>query len=194
MLNNVILNYNNEPGLSYFKEQIGASEHTSRIAKVNMIQKHLLRNHSVNQRTQESFNFKGKTFVPAAIVLQSIKAVVNFHTAYLVGNPVSITGTPEIVAIMNDIYRKGTYSKTDWQILNDIITYGNAFEYNNLQLQQSLGLDTSEAQQKVNDLAQQIQSSDNDYIVNLALNDSSVEELNASISALRLILASMIRC
>lgn len=124
-----IENYNTEPGLSYFKNQIGSSEHTYRQGKVNIIQKHLLREHSVKQRLMNTYNFKGKVFTPAAIVLQGIKSVINFHTAYLVGNPVTITGTPKAVELLNKYYRNGIYSKVDWQILNDLMTYGNAFEY-----------------------------------------------------------------
>lgn len=129
MINNKTITYNKEPGLTWFKQQIGSSEHTYRQSKVNMIQQHLLRNHKVNQRLQHTYNFKGKMFVPAAIILQGIKTVINFHTAYLVGNPVSITGTPKAVEMMNNVYRRGIYSKTDWQILNDLMTFGNAFEY-----------------------------------------------------------------
>lgn len=121
--------HNQEPGLSYFRDQIGSSEHTYRQGKVTTIHKHLLREHSVKQRLLNSYNFKGKTFTPAAIVLQGIKSVINFHTAYLVGNPVTITGTPKAVEIMNKHYRNGIYLKTDWQILNDLMAYGNAFEY-----------------------------------------------------------------
>lgn len=62
-------------------------------------------------------------------MLQGIKSVINFHTAYLVGNPVTITGTPKAVELLNKYYRNGIYSKVDWQILNDLMTYGNAFEY-----------------------------------------------------------------
>lgn len=124
-----IENYNTEPGLSYFKNQIGSSEHTYRQGKVNTIHKHLLREHSVKQRLMNTYNFKGKVFTPAAIVLQGIKSIINFHTAYLVGNPVTITGTPKAVELLNKYYRNGIYSKVDWQILNDLMTYGNAFEY-----------------------------------------------------------------
>ena len=89
----------------------------------------MLREHSVKQRALNTFNFKGKVFTPAAIVLQGIKSVINFHTAYLVGNPVTITGTPQAVEIINKYYRNGIYSMIDWKILNDLMTYGNAFEY-----------------------------------------------------------------
>lgn len=124
-----IKNYNNEPGLMYFKEQISNSEHTFRQGKVNTIHKHLLRKHSVLNREMNVYKFKGKCFTPSAIVLQGIKTVINFHTAYLIGNPVTITGTPKAVETMNKYYREGIYSKVDWQILNDLLTYGNAFEY-----------------------------------------------------------------
>lgn len=124
-----IKDQNTEPGLSYFKSQIGSSEHTYRQGQVNTIHQHLLRQHSVKQRLINTYNFKGKVFTPAAIVLQGIKSVINFHTAYLVGNPVTITGTPKAVELLNKYYRNGIYSKVDWQILNDLMTYGNAFEY-----------------------------------------------------------------
>lgn len=124
-----IENYNTEPGLSYFKNQIGSSEHTYRQGNVNTIHKHLLREHKVKQRLLNTYNFKGKVFTPAAIILQGVKSIINFHTAYLVGNPVTITGTPKAVEMLNKYYRNGIYSKVDWQILNDLMTYGNAFEY-----------------------------------------------------------------
>lgn len=122
-------NYNTEPGLNYFKAQIGNSEHTYRQSKVTTIHRNLMREHTVKNRALNTYNFKGKTFTPAAIVLQGMKTVINFHTAYLVGNPVTITGTPKAVELMNKNYHNGVYSKTDWQILNDLMTYGNAFEY-----------------------------------------------------------------
>ncbi len=118
-----------EPGLSYFKKEIASCEHTYRQGRVDTIRRHLLRQHSVSARAAQGYNFKGRVFTPAAIILQGMKTVVNFHTAYLVGNPVTITGTPEAVGIMNRYYRSGVYAKTDWQVLKELITYGNAFEY-----------------------------------------------------------------
>lgn len=47
----------------------------------------------------------------------------------MVGNPISITGEHEIVKAFNRIYKKGMYTKTDYEITDDLITYGNAFEY-----------------------------------------------------------------
>lgn len=122
-------NSDKEPKLNYFKDQIKISEHTYRQSQVDTIRRHLLREHLVKEREKNAYNFKGKRFTPAAIVLQGIKTVINFHTAYLLGNPVTLTGTPAVVEIMNKHYRNGVYSKVDWQILSDIITFGDAFEY-----------------------------------------------------------------
>lgn len=118
-----------EPGLNFFKEAIGSSEHTYRQSNVNKIHSHLLREHDVKSREKLSYMFKNRKFIPAAIILQGIKTVINFHTSYLVGNPVTITGTPKAVELINKYYRKGIYSKTDWQVLTELITYGDAFEY-----------------------------------------------------------------
>lgn len=122
-------NYNQEPGLSYFRSQVGSSEHVFRQSQVQRIHNHLLRQHDVKRRALSKYNFKGKSFTPASIVLQGCKSVITFHTAYLVGNPVTITGTPKAVELINKHYRKGIYSKTDWDILKELVTYGNAFEY-----------------------------------------------------------------
>ena len=56
--------------------------------------------------------------------------------------------------------------------------------YNNLELKKSLGLDTTDAQAEVDALWQQISSSENDYLVSLALDSTSVDTLNASITSL----------
>ena len=56
--------------------------------------------------------------------------------------------------------------------------------YNNLELKKSLGLDTTDAQAEVDALMEQISSSENDYLVSLSLDSSSVEALNTSITSL----------
>ena len=118
-----------EPSFRWFKDEIRRAEHLFRQSKVKEILNHLHRNHKVKERLEHTFRFKNGEFVPAAIVLQGMKTVINFHTAYLVGNPVSLTGTQEAVERFNKIYKKGLYSKIDWKVLSDLITFGDAFEY-----------------------------------------------------------------
>ena len=58
--------------------------------------------------------------------------------------------------------------------------------YNELELNESLDIDTTEAQTKVDELAAQISSSKNAYLISLALDSTSVEALNTSITELEM--------
>lgn len=111
----------------WFEDEIYKTEHMKRISNVLDIKQYLLRLHKVLQRPD--FQFKEETYKTAKIVLNTLKTIINFHTSYVVGNPVSITGQPEIVKKFNDIYKQGIYTKIDYEIVKELMTYGNAFEY-----------------------------------------------------------------
>lgn len=57
-------------------------------------------------------------------------------------------------------------------------------EYNNLDTQKQLGLDTTEAENKLNGLLTEIQNSDNSYVISLGLDDTSINSLNQSLDEL----------
>ena len=97
------------------------------VAEVNRIRNYLNGSHDVLSR--KDFEFNGNTFRTAKIILQSIKQVVDFHSSYLVGNPVSITGDKEIAKMVQSVYRKGFLHKSDYEIVKNLYTYGNAYEY-----------------------------------------------------------------
>lgn len=118
-------NYMSEP--LWFTDEVNKSEHMKRISNVIIIKNYLLRLHKVLQR--KDFKFKDETYSTAKIVLNTLKSILNFHTSYVIGNPISISGEPDAVKVFNKVYKKGIYTKTDYQIVNDLYTYGNAFEY-----------------------------------------------------------------
>lgn len=118
-------NYLSKP--LWFKDEVNKSEHMKRISNVITIKNYLLRLHKVLHR--KDFKFKDETYTTAKIVLNTLKSILNFHTSYVIGNPVSISGEPDVVKVFNKIYKKGIYTKTDYQIVNDLYAYGNAFEY-----------------------------------------------------------------
>ena len=97
------------------------------IADVNKIDNYLNGGHSVLNR--KDFQYKGETFETAKIVLQSIKSIIDFHSSYICGNPVSITGDKEKVALVQSIYKKGNFNKADYNLAKNIYTYGNAYSY-----------------------------------------------------------------
>ena len=118
-------NYMSEP--LWFTDEVNKSEHMKRISNVITIKNYLLRLHKVLQR--KDFKFKDETYTTAKIVLNTLKSLLNFHTSYVIGNPISISGNQDAVQVFNKVYKKGIYTKTDYQIVSDLYTYGNAFEY-----------------------------------------------------------------
>lgn len=96
-------------------------------AKVQTIKNYLNGIHKVKQR--QNFEFGGKTLTTAKIILQSIKSIVDYHSSFILGNPVTLTGEKEVITLLNTIYRKGFYNRTDYQIVKNLIQYGNAYEY-----------------------------------------------------------------
>lgn len=113
--------------LTWYQEEIRKSEHMQRINTVVDIDSYLLREHKVLLRPD--FEFKEKTFHSAKIVLQALKTIITFHSSYTVGNPVSLTGDKNLVDLMEKVYKKGNFTKRDYEITTDLIKYGNAWEY-----------------------------------------------------------------
>lgn len=111
----------------WFEKEIKKARYTYRIGRVDDIDEYLRREHKVLSRP--NIEFKEKTLETAKIILQTLKSIIKFHTSYICGNPISITGDKEFVSYLNTVYKKGNYSKTDLEVTRDLITYGDAFEY-----------------------------------------------------------------
>lgn len=121
----------NRSDLTWYQDEIRKTEHMQRINMVSDIDGYLLREHKVLQRP--NFNFKDKEFQTAKIILQTVKTIINFHTSYTVGNPISFTGDKELVELIERVYRKGQFTKQDYEITTQLLKYGNAWEYIYLQ-------------------------------------------------------------
>lgn len=96
-------------------------------AECQRIKNYLTGKHSVLNRKNFAVG-KDKTFTTAKIVLQSIKQVIIFHSAYI-GNEVSLSGEKEVTSLLQSVYKRGMYAKNDYQITQNLISYGNSFEY-----------------------------------------------------------------
>ncbi|MEG3007190.1 MAG: phage portal protein [Oscillospiraceae bacterium] len=111
----------------WFKEVLEDDEHKHHINTVIDIKNYLLRVHKVLER--KDFQFKEETLKTAKTILNTLKSIINFHVSYCVGNPISINGDREMVKALNTVYKKGSYTKTDYDVCTDLIKYGNAYEY-----------------------------------------------------------------
>lgn len=111
----------------WFLDEIRKPEHVARIGDVFRTREYLLRKHSILLRNDMAF--KDGAFTTSKMVFNTIKSIVEAHTSYVIGQQISISGEPEIVADFNQIYRKGRYPKIDYEVTSDLYTFGNAFEY-----------------------------------------------------------------
>lgn len=111
----------------WFEEEIQKPKYKERVTTVDNINDYLLREHKVSLR--EDFEFKGKTFETAKIILQSLRSIIKFHVGYICSNPISLTGDSQVVADMTNLYKKGNFHKRDMEIAKDLLTYGDCFEY-----------------------------------------------------------------
>lgn len=111
----------------WFEAEIEKPKYKTRIKTVDDINDYLLREHKVSLR--EDFEFKGKTFETAKIILQSLRSIIKFHVGYICSNPISLTGDSQVVSDMTNIYKKGNFHKRDMEIAKDLLTYGDCFEY-----------------------------------------------------------------
>lgn len=78
---------------------------------------------------RKDFTFKGETLRTSKILLQTIKSIIDFHCSYLVGNPLTLTGQDKAVQLFNAVYDRASYPLTDYEIVDSLVTYGNAYEY-----------------------------------------------------------------
>jgi len=112
----------------WFEEVVDETEHISRIANVLNNKQYLDGQHKVKSR--KDFEFKGETFQTSKIVLNTLKTVIEFHSSLLLGKPVSISGNnPELIKAMNEIYKGSGFNKLNYELIESLYKYGDAFEY-----------------------------------------------------------------
>lgn len=86
-----------------------------------------LKKHKVLLR-QDS-QYKGKTLIVNKTVLQYAKTVIRFHDAYLLGKPVQLSCEDEnTLKTFCDIYKLGQYDSVDYQIIDRVNKFGDAYE------------------------------------------------------------------
>ncbi|MFI2857562.1 phage portal protein [Paenibacillus sp. JSM ZJ436] len=111
---------------NWFVDYVGEVQNQMRIMNILDVKEYLAGVHGINKRPNEMFN--GKEFVPRRIVLQYAKRLLEFGTAYLIGNKVTLTGNEKVVEALRGIYKNG-YDKIDFDIVHNVNRYGNAYEY-----------------------------------------------------------------
>lgn len=110
----------------WFVEYVNEVNNQMRVMGILDIKEYISGLHDINTRPNEMFN--GKEFVPRRIVLQYAKRLLEFGTAYLIGNNVTLTGNEKVVKAVKSVYKNG-YDKLDFDLVHSVNRYGNSYEY-----------------------------------------------------------------
>ena len=110
----------------WFQAEVAAPYHALRISRCHNNTAYLKGQHKVLRR--EDMLYKGEAYRVKKTLINYVKTVLRFHNSYLLGKPVSYSGDEKIVKEINDIYRLGGYDATDYEILDRVLKFGDAFE------------------------------------------------------------------
>ncbi|MDG0961395.1 phage portal protein, partial [Bacillus paranthracis] len=111
----------------WFVDEVSHFENQKRILDTIEKKKYLDGKHAISNRVVESYN--NKPYQQRQVLLQYAKLIVNLETTYLLKKPITFTGEEKIVGDMQRVYKKGNYDKIDFDLLNNLVKYGNAYEY-----------------------------------------------------------------
>ena len=117
--------YGNNP--KWFEEECNSAYHANRISHVIQNKDYLAGRHKVLNR-QDS-QYKGKILVTRKTILQYAKTVLRFHATYLLGKQIQLSTKDEnTLKTFTDIYRLGNYATVDYEILDRVNKFGDAYE------------------------------------------------------------------
>lgn len=110
----------------WFVEEVNKGYHKQRIAGVIANRDYLSGQHKI--LLKDDAIYKGKELITRKTIIKYAKTILNFHATYLLGKPVSLTGDEEITKAFGDIYKQGLYNSIDYQILDRVLKFGDAYE------------------------------------------------------------------
>lgn len=110
----------------WFVEEVNKGYHKRRISNMIANRDYLSGQHKV--LLKEDATYKGKELITRKTIINYAKTVLNFHATYLLGKPVSLTGDEGITKTFTDIYKLGLYNTVDYQILDRVNKFGDAYE------------------------------------------------------------------
>lgn len=111
----------------WFVDEVNKGYHKARISKVIDNRNYLSGSHKVLFR--EDAKYKGKELITRKTIIQYAKTILKFHSTYLLGNPITLSGDEEITSILNEIYDLGLYDTIDYKILDNVNKFADAYEY-----------------------------------------------------------------
>lgn len=113
---------------NWFESEVKNNWHLDRINESLDEMEYLDGRHKISKRADTVW--KGRHFKTRKVVLQLVKPILTFQSSFILSNPVTLTSDDEnTLKIYKDIYKKGKYNNIDIKILDNLIKYGEVFEY-----------------------------------------------------------------
>lgn len=117
--------YSNNP--LWFIDEVKKSINSARISRVWELKEYLSGRHKVLNR--QDIKYQEKEYKVKKLILNNAKSILNFHSTYLTGKPISLTGEESVVKELESVYKFGGFDEIDFKLTNNICRYGDGFEY-----------------------------------------------------------------
>lgn len=112
----------------WFVEEVALFWHTNRVLSALDNREYLAGKHKIKKRIDEIHN--GKVFKTKKMCLQYAKTLLEFETAFLLKNPVTlISNDLKALEQYKMVYREGKYNRLDYKILSNMVKFGECYEY-----------------------------------------------------------------
>lgn len=112
----------------WFTDEVKDYWHIGRVRDVLDNRDYLSGKHKIKQRQDELYN--GKVFTTRKIILNYAKTLLQFETAFLLKNPITlISNDLDALEQYKKLYREGKYHQLDYNILSNMCKYGEVYEY-----------------------------------------------------------------
>ncbi|MBW9169756.1 phage portal protein [Clostridium estertheticum] len=112
---------------TWFSEEVETAYNMARISNVIENKEYLSGVHSILNK--ENFKYKEQEFITRKIIINEAKTILDFHSTYLLGKPLSLVGTENMVKVFEKIYRKGNFNEVDFTNTVKMYKYGDSYEY-----------------------------------------------------------------
>lgn len=122
------INYNYDGSPFWFEDEVQDNWHIDRIMNALDTMDYIDGKHNILNRGDVVW--KGKHFRTRKIVLQYVKPILTFQNSFLLKNPVTLTSDDkETLEKYKEIYKVGKYNNLDSKILDNMLKYGEVYEY-----------------------------------------------------------------
>lgn len=112
----------------WFQDEVQDNWHLDRIMNALDVMDYLDGKHEILKRGDVVW--KGQHFKTRKIVLQYVKPILTFQNSFLLKNPVTLTSDDaETLEKYKEIYKVGKYNNLDSKILDNMLKYGEVYEY-----------------------------------------------------------------